>query len=415
MLRATLVACYLASVTTSKVVPIATFDNAAGTTWDWETVNDPVMGGRSKSSFTTDSERKLGVWDGEVAIVPFLHSPGFCNLQAPGLNKRAAFPDISATDGLTVRMRETNRTGLTQFNLMLMTKGAHHMLQQGVYTASVNLTLTAGSAMEEHFVAWSSFTCTWRGQKVTWCPSIKQELSKITNIGLGTYFPGTAGKFHVEIESIAGTEAPSSAMLPAVRANSPIDLARFDGSDKHHWRVENDPVMGGRSSSSWKQNKDQGIGEYQGECRIVPALSAPGFTIALTDSPILAPAFPDVSSMDGLSLGVRNAGGNITNYKIAFCDSKINFYRCQFQSFKADFEITPSSDFQEVFVPWAKFSDKWSSSTGKHTAEDPPTAKSLQSITQLQIWTEGVAGSFHLQIKHIQASKASATMPVNFV
>ena len=70
-------------------VPIATFDGATGTTLAWAPANDPVMGGRSTSTFKVDADRKLGVWDGSVAIVPFLKAPGFCNLQAPGLNKTA--------------------------------------------------------------------------------------------------------------------------------------------------------------------------------------------------------------------------------------------------------------------------------------------------------------------------------------
>merc|ERR1712232_752350 len=111
--------------------------------------------------------------------------------------------------------------------------------------------------------------------------------------------------------------------------------------------------------------------------------------------------FPDVSGMDGIILGLRNMDANITSFKFAFCDSRINPYRCQFQTFKADFSLEAGGDFRDIFVPWSKFSDKWSASTGKHTAEDPPKTASLKSITQLRIWVEGVAGTFHLQIKYI--------------
>merc|ERR1712178_77686 len=72
-----------------------------------------------------------------------------------------------------------------------------------------------------------------------------------------------------------------------------------------------------------------------------------------------------------------------------------------------------SNDFQDVFVPWSKFSDKWDSATGKHTAEDPPKAASLKSITQLQIWTEGLEGDFNLQVKNIRVTKAKAC-PADF-
>merc|ERR1711933_587833 len=108
------------------------------------------MGGQSVSSFTVDSDRKLGVWDGEVKIVPFLKAPGFCNLQAPGLYKQAAFPDLTSTDGISVRARQTLKIGLTGFNVMLITKGARHFMQECVYTADYNLT----DNMDDHFIAW---------------------------------------------------------------------------------------------------------------------------------------------------------------------------------------------------------------------------------------------------------------------
>uniref|UniRef100_A0A7R9ZZB6 NADH:ubiquinone oxidoreductase intermediate-associated protein 30 domain-containing protein n=1 Tax=Pyrodinium bahamense TaxID=73915 RepID=A0A7R9ZZB6_9DINO len=185
----------------------------------------------------------------------------------------------------------------------------------------------------------------------------------------------------------------------------PIDMATFDGTVTHSWRTENDPVMGGQSDSKF-QVKD-GYGDYSGTCRIVPSLQAPGFTIALTEPPLLG-RFPDISSAEGIILSLRNVQANVTTFKFAFCDSRINPFRCQFQSFKADFEVTPSADFAEVFLPWSRFSDKWSASTGAHTAENPPRAENLRSVTQLQIWTEGVAGHFHLQVKYVRAGKAPA-------
>jgi hypothetical protein len=119
--------------------------------------------------------------------------------------------------------------------------------------------------------------------------------------------------------------------------------------------------------------------------------------------------------MDGITVSLRQVASNYSGYKIAFCDSRSN-YKCQFASFKADLIVPASTnaDFQDVFIPWSKFSDKWSGSTGKHTAEDPPKAESLKSITQLQIWTEGVEGDFHLQIQNIRATKATQSCPADY-
>jgi len=398
----------LRSAAAAKAVPLATFDGAAGTTWPWQPVNDPVMGGASSSKFRVDSARALGVWEGEVRIVPFLGAPGFCNLQAPGLYKEAVFPDISGTDGLTVRARQTNSAGLTLFNAMLMTSGAKNKKsKQGVYNA--NFTLSGD--MEEHFLPYSAFKCSWRGQSVSWCPDLASQLAEVTAIGVGTVFPGVAGKFQVELASVSATAAhqvsPPQAAEPLYRllaqAPTSIDMATFDGKAKHTWKAENDPIMGGVSESSFVVDP-KGFGDYKGTCRIVPFLHAPGFTIALTEM-LTFGRFPDVSSMDGLVLGLKNVGGNISNFKFAFCDSRI-IQHCKFQVYKADFALPPSDDFSEIFLPWAKFSDKWSAYTGEHTAENPPKAASLRSITQLQLWTEGEAGDFHVQLKYIRAAKA---------
>jgi len=384
------------SVCLAWSVPIATFDGTKATTVAWSPVNDPVMGGKSTSTIKIDDARKLGVWDGEVKIVPFLKAPGFCNLQSPGLGKTASFPDLSSSSGIIVRAREAAASGLTMFNMQLMSKGATKFpFQKGVYMA--NLTLTP--EMTDHFIAWSEFTCSVRGQKVSWCPQLSTQLKEINSIGLGTFFPGKAGPFTMEIESISSKDSSS------FESDSSIDVVTFDGKAPHKFHSENDPVMGGKSSSTVTVMSS--YADYKGTTRIVPALKAPGFTIAMTEGFPFLSKFPDVSSMDGLTVSVRNIG-NFSGYKLAFCDSHINFIQCQFASFKADLTIPASSngEFQDVFVPWPKFSDKWNSATGKHTAENPPTASTLKSITQIQIWTEALEGDFHLQFQYVRASKA---------
>jgi hypothetical protein len=380
----------------ASTVPIATFDGVKATTLDWQTVNDPVMGGQSKSTFKVDADRKLGVWNGEVKIVPFLKAPGFCNLQSPAMGKTANFPSLTGVDGVTVRAREANASGLSHFNVQIMSKGAKRLFKQGVYMANVTLT----NEMADHFLPWSAFKCSWRGESVSWCPELSTQLDKINSIGLGSAFPGAAGKFDVEMQSLSGTSKT------LVADATYLNLATFDGKAPHKWHAENDPVMGGKSSSSVQET--QSYADYKGTTRVVPGLGAPGFTIAMTEGFPFLSKFPDASSMDGITVSLRQVDSNFTGYKIAFCDSHINFYRCQLSSFKADLPVPASGngEFTDVFVPWSKFSDKWSSTTGKHTAENPPKADNLKSITQLQIWTEAVEGDFHLQFQYIRASKA---------
>ena len=108
-----------------------------------------------------------------------------------------------------------------------------------------------------------------------------------------------------------------------------VDLATFDGTAPHKWSTENDPVMGGQSFSNFTTRSlsaNATVGEWMGQCRIVPSLQAPGFTIALTEAPISA-SFPSVADEEGLLITMRNVDGNVTSFKVAFCDTKINPYR----------------------------------------------------------------------------------------
>merc|ERR1712136_453952 len=161
--------------------------------------------------------------------------------------------------------------------------------------------------MGDVFVPWSSFHCTWRGLSVDWCPDLTTQLKLISSVGFGTAYPGSVGSFRLELESLSLRSASAS--------DEYIELATFGGSADYR--------------------------DYQGVCRTVPSLQAPGFTIALTTNPVFA-RFPDASSMDGLALGIRNVGGNVTAFKVAFCDARINVYKCQFASFKADITVEPT-------------------------------------------------------------------------
>merc|ERR1712025_1424806 len=134
----------------------------------------------------------------------------------------------SGASGITLRAREANTSGLMHFNIQLMSKDAKHLFQKGVYTANVSVT----SEMADHFVPWSAFRCSWRGEKVSWCPELTTQLSQVTNIGVGTAFPGKAAKFHVELASISAAKSSSA---PTGLLTGPIDLATFDGKAPHTW------------------------------------------------------------------------------------------------------------------------------------------------------------------------------------
>jgi len=165
------------------------------------------------------------------------------------------------------------------------------------------------------------------------------------------------------------------------------------------------------------ESKSRGI--FDGNCRIVPSLSAPGFCNAEAEPGFLAGPMADVSSYfngGGLTYTYVSTG-NLTSFKAAF-GTKLQH---DFGSFKADFEVVSDGKVRDVFLPFSSFSNKWSSSTGEPTTacssahpEVCPTAKVLTEIGAIGIWAEGVAGQFHVELLRISAS-AAPPKPWNIV
>jgi len=83
----------------SADVTIATFDGAKATTLTWKEQDDPVMGGKSKGSFTIDKEAQVGIFNGTCAIVPSLQAPGFIKVVSLG-----SIPDVSGCKNLVLNM-----------------------------------------------------------------------------------------------------------------------------------------------------------------------------------------------------------------------------------------------------------------------------------------------------------------------
>ena len=65
-------------------------------------------------------------------------------------------------------------------------------------------------------------------------------------------------------------------------------LETFDG--EHSWSETNDPVMGGQSTATFAVADGKGV--FNGTCKIVPSLQAPGFCSAQTR----ALQWPDASA-----------------------------------------------------------------------------------------------------------------------
>jgi len=173
-------------------LPLATFDGSASSTRAWETVDDPVMGGASESTFARKGDS--GVWAGEVKVVQSLGAPGFCTLRT---TDSQVFPDASASThvGLTL----TGGSGLPagDFTMEVGVKGVTSA--QALFQAALSSENCCGNDCR---VPWSDFKMSFRGKPVPG-PPLTKHLAGMTQLGLGT--SGHAGKFSLSIASLYAT------------------------------------------------------------------------------------------------------------------------------------------------------------------------------------------------------------------
>ena len=224
----------------STSAPGATIFEFTNTSKPWIVTNDPVMGGVSNSVFKVADG--LGVWTGEVKIVPFLKAPGTCQSEAAPF----APMDCSDFDAIEITLASTGALrsfqvswGGTRFSSY--TSSVHTWLaraltialtsnspfltgpyvpkpagsppyRKNAYKAPFNVTETG--AFETIIVPMSAFTssystftggCTDHGavccssQHPEVCPSSLTK-SKITDIGIDAQ--GVVGKFSLRIKTI---------------------------------------------------------------------------------------------------------------------------------------------------------------------------------------------------------------------
>jgi len=173
----------------------------------WTTVNDPVMGGASTSTYTIQPES--GLWEGEVKVVSFLGAPGFCTLRTGALYSQTKdiFPDATGTEYLVLQLEEDS--GIDVAGLPVET----FSMQIGVSDVT-NPEATYQAHLSDEYccenicqVPWSIFELSMRGMPVKG-PPLSGLLDKINQIGVGT--SGTAGKFSFSINSFFATNSELS-------------------------------------------------------------------------------------------------------------------------------------------------------------------------------------------------------------
>lgn len=192
-------------------------------------------------------------------------------------------------------------------------------------------------------------------------------------------------------------------------STSKISLVSFDPSDKAYKKFDetNDPVMGGKSQGQFTV-KDK-ILQWRGEVVNVPSLQAPGFIKINSE----ISHFDDINSCKAIEITAR-AAAKYDGYRFSF-GTKRGFLCSFFSSgFKAKFEVNVSSDFQTITIPFEKFSDCNSDSTGepsKLCADDSrvcPDKKTLSDLETVSLWAEGAAGKIELDVKDISATGCSS-------
>jgi len=390
---------------------VTVYDFSATQQTNFYEVNDPVMGGASSGTFSNSADG-YGRLNGTVALIPYLGAPGFikaiaCDEEVPvgryrgGVCKKLhTFPDISAQAQFVIRARSNT----PEF------QGLRFSFNN--YKADFSVT-SEWSDIVLPFTAFSSKWSQATGDATTKCsddPSVCPTPEALANIkDMEFWAEGYAGDVALDVQMITA-EATSR---PLETSADEIILESFDAAE-HRWSANNDPVMGGKSTSSFTI-KD-GIGTMNGTCAIVPSLNAPGFITAVTTDSI---KFPDISNCQGLTLTTRSQStpANYQGYRISFGTDSA-FLSCgKFfaRGFKADF-TAGEGDFSTVQIPFDKFTKCWDDSTGDavKTCEDfpkfCPTQDRLKDVQTISLWAEGHEADVRLDVKKIGAYGCSTSV-----
>lgn len=202
---------FLGAASASDVV-LAAFDADKGPIRTWKEMNDPVMGGKSEGSFTV--KNGLGVFDGEVNDVPFLHAPGF--IKADTVDE-AAFPDVSSCTGLKLMVRSS--VDYKGYRVSIGRARAPHG-KRFAYGFKAHFEAPVGQDFAEVLLPFNSFTDYWddaTGEPIKTCqddPSYCPDMMTLKNMGtMSIWAEGARGKVHLEISAINATGCSSATVV----------------------------------------------------------------------------------------------------------------------------------------------------------------------------------------------------------
>jgi len=171
---------------------------------DWKPMNDPVMGGKSKSSVSISEG--IAQFHGTCAIVPFLKAPGFITMVTGGFfGPTEKFPDVSSCEGLSMNIRST-----VAYEGYYVSFGTDHV-PGGRYASGykTSLDLDESEDFAEVYLPFTDFSSNWDDgtgkTKVTckedsrYCPSLNNLRDMKT---ISFWGEGVEGEVALDIKSI---------------------------------------------------------------------------------------------------------------------------------------------------------------------------------------------------------------------
>ena len=191
--------------------------------FSWETMNDPVMGGKSYSQFSIKDD--VGIFDGEVVDVPFLKAPGFITMRGNG-----DYPDVSYCNSLQLRLRASE-----QYSGYKISFGNRHIHgNRHAYGYKADFHAPVGDEMMTVTIPFRDFTARWdeaTGDPIVTCqenPDYCPDQETLKNMKtLSIWGEGVCGDVHLEVESISASDCDYSTLNTLTNGSSSVSPKKF--------------------------------------------------------------------------------------------------------------------------------------------------------------------------------------------
>jgi len=196
----------LATIAQTDIV-LETFD---APTHNWRQKNDPVMGGKSTGTFTV--QNGVGVFDGDVVDVPFLHAPGFIKVTSA----TGTFTDVSRCSALTITAKASSDYAGYRVSFGNAHPSGGKFFASG-YKAHFNPSVGDFGVVSIPFNMFSDLWDDGTGNLIKTCAEDKQYCPTKTALDnlktVSIWAEGVAGQVHLEIKSIGATGCDETGQL----------------------------------------------------------------------------------------------------------------------------------------------------------------------------------------------------------